>query len=134
MTDVKLGYVVNWVADIAKAREFYTAAFGFSVQRDQDMGEFQWLEFATGQTALAFAGQSEIKGMFPGGFSAHGASEIPLATQISVVADSIEPLWEKAIAAGATGISAPAKMPWGQTWAQMRDPNGLLVSLATPMN
>jgi lactoylglutathione lyase len=134
MSDPKLGYVINWVADIAKARAFYTEAFGFSIAREQDMGAFQWLEFSTGNTALAFAGQAEVAGMFPDGFDAHGADKQPLATQISIVSDAIEPLWDKALAAGATGISAPAKMPWGQTWAQMRDPNGVLVSLATPLN
>jgi lactoylglutathione lyase len=129
----QLGYVINWVKDIPAATTFYRDAFGFAVTREADMGAFQWVQFDTGATTLAFAGAAELEAMFPEGRSQHDPARPPLSAQISIVAGDIAPLWERALAHGATPIAPPAAMPWGQTWAQMRDPNGVLVSLATPM-
>jgi lactoylglutathione lyase len=130
---VSFGYTILWVKDVDKAGVFYESAFGLSVKRRQDMGKFKWLEMKTGATTLAFAGETEIQGMFPGGYADHDASKRPIAAQISFVASDVQAAFEKAVSAGATAITKPAKMPWGQTWAQLRDPNGVLLSIASPL-
>jgi lactoylglutathione lyase len=130
---VTLGYAILWVKDVDKAAEFYESAFGLSVKRKQDMGRFKWLEMKTGATTLAFAGETEIQGMFPDGFAGHDAAKRPIAAQISFVTKDVQGSFLKAVAAGATAITPPAKMPWGQTWAQLRDPNGVLISIASPL-
>jgi catechol 2,3-dioxygenase-like lactoylglutathione lyase family enzyme len=33
-----------------------------------------------------------------------------------------------------TGVVGPLEKPWGQVVAWVRDPNGILVELATPMD
>ena len=38
-----------------------------------------------------------------------------------------------AIAAGATLVEKPKTKPWGQTVAYVRDPDGFLVEICTPM-
>ena len=38
---------------------------------------------------------------------------------------------DKALSAGATKVTAPAKKPWGQTVGYVRDNNGFLVELCT---
>jgi lactoylglutathione lyase len=130
---VAFGYTILWVKDVDKAATFYESAFGLSVKRKQDMGKFKWLEMKTGATTLAFAGETEIQGMFPDGYAGHDAKNRPVAAQISFVAADVRTIFERAVSAGATVISSPAKMPWGQTWAQLRDPNGVLLSIASPL-
>jgi lactoylglutathione lyase len=127
------GYTILWVKDVDKAATFYESAFGLSVKRKQDMGKFKWLEMKTGATTLAFAGETEIQGMFPNGYAGHDAKDRPIAAQISFVTADVQTVFERAVLAGATVISSPAKMPWGQTWAQLRDPNGVLFSVASPL-
>jgi lactoylglutathione lyase len=127
------GYTILWVKDVDKAAAFYEVAFGFATKRKQDMGKFKWLEMKTGATTLAFAGETEIRGMFPSGYSGHDATKPPIAAQISFVTPNVQATFEKAVSAGATAIKAPARMPWGQTWAQLRDPNGVLLSIASPL-
>jgi uncharacterized glyoxalase superfamily protein PhnB len=42
-------------------------------------------------------------------------------------------LYAQALKAGATSLSEPSAKPWGQTVAYVRDNNGFLVELCTPM-
>jgi lactoylglutathione lyase len=130
---VRFGYTIVWVKDVDAAVGFYQKAFGLGVKRRQDMGSFLWAEIATGATTLAFAGEAEIKSMFPAGYAAHDLARGPVAAQLSFVTTDVEGAFGRAVKAGATPINAPAKMPWGQTWAQLRDPNGVLLSIASPM-
>ena len=38
-----------------------------------------------------------------------------------------------AVDAGANLYAEPVEKPWGQTVAYLRDPNGILIELATPV-
>ncbi|MBO6896680.1 MAG: hypothetical protein JJ868_04820 [Shimia sp.] len=42
--------------------------------------------------------------------------------------------FERALAAGCAPVSKPNEVPWGQTISYVRDLNGCLVEIATPMN
>jgi uncharacterized glyoxalase superfamily protein PhnB len=42
-------------------------------------------------------------------------------------------LLNRAVEAGGTTYVEPIDKPWGQTVAYLRDPNGLLVEIATPV-
>jgi lactoylglutathione lyase len=130
---ISFGYTILWVKDVEKEAVFYEKAFGFAVKRRQDMGAFKWAEMATGETTLAFAGETEIKGMFPAGYSGNDPASGPIAAQVSFVTTDVEGVFQIAVSAGARPIKMPAKMPWGQTWGQLRDPNGVLVSIASPL-
>jgi lactoylglutathione lyase len=130
---VRFGYTIVWVKDVDTAVLFYKNAFDLGVKRRQDMGNFLWAEVATGATTLAFAGEAEIRSMFPSGYSANDITKGPNAAQLSFVTADVEGAFQRAVKAGAKPISSPAKMPWGQVWAQLCDPNGVLLSIASPM-
>jgi lactoylglutathione lyase len=130
---IVFGYTILWVKDVDRAADFYEKAFQFPVKRRQDMGAFKWLEMNTGATTLAFAGEAEIKMMFPDGYAGNDAAKSPVAAQVSFVTADVQTAFDNAVAAGAVSIKSPAKMPWGQTWAQLRDPNGILISIASPL-
>jgi lactoylglutathione lyase len=50
-----------------------------------------------------------------------------------VVTVNVPELFARAAKAGAAPVSEPATKPWGQTVAYLRDNNGFLVELCTPM-
>lgn len=131
MTNARFAYAIHWVASPDKAAAFYAEAFGAALKNRQEMPHFVWVELATGATSLAFASLAEIAGMFPGGFAGHDAEAAPLSTQVSFATNDVAALYERAVKAGGKGVKLPTKMPWGQTWAQLRDPNGVLVSIVS---
>ena len=56
-----------------------------------------------------------------------------LDAEVRSLADSIVAKPAVAIAAGATSAREPEKKPWGQTVAYLRDPDGVVVELCTPI-
>jgi uncharacterized glyoxalase superfamily protein PhnB len=49
------------------------------------------------------------------------------------VTDDVEAAYEKAIAAGAISVAPPESKPWGQTVSYVREINGFLVGINSPM-
>ena len=41
--------------------------------------------------------------------------------------------WKTAVASGMTAVVEPKEMPWGQTVGWVRDGEGILIELASPM-
>jgi len=50
-----------------------------------------------------------------------------------LVTSDVPALYARAVKAGATAVSEPATKPWGQTVAYLRDKDGHLVELCTPL-
>jgi catechol 2,3-dioxygenase-like lactoylglutathione lyase family enzyme len=125
----RLAYSIAWVKDVPAAVSFYRDVFGLSPARVEDRGRFIWAEFATGSTILAFAGQGEAEDFFPAGFHANAPDQPPNANQISFQVEDAAFVYAEALAHGAAGLRAPIRQDWGAVWAQLRDPNGVLVSL-----
>ena len=46
--------------------------------------------------------------------------------------DDVSAAYERALGAGAIGVSPPAAKPWGQVCAFVRDKDGIVVELCTP--
>jgi uncharacterized glyoxalase superfamily protein PhnB len=49
------------------------------------------------------------------------------------VTDDVQAAFDKAVAAGAVVVTKPTKKPWGQIVGYVRDNNGFLVELCTPI-
>ena len=127
---IKYGYTILYVDSVEETLAFYAKAFGFTqklLTPDKDYGELD-----TGGTTLAFAKHAiaEYNGITMSKLN----SELPVAPfEITFVTEDIENTWEQAIDAGATVVKEPAPKPWGQTVAYLRDINGFLVELCTPV-
>jgi uncharacterized glyoxalase superfamily protein PhnB len=50
-----------------------------------------------------------------------------------LVTPDVNGLYDRALKAGAASVTAPEVKPWGQTVAYVRDSNGFLVELCTPL-
>ncbi len=128
---MKLGYVVAYVADVEATIEWWERAFGLSRRLIAEDGSYGELD--TGATTLSFASHQMARDNLPGGFAAHDPSGPPAATEIALVDDDVPAAHARALEAGARDLAGPKQKPWGQTVAYVRDPNGILVELCTPV-
>ncbi|GAA4331133.1 VOC family protein [Flaviaesturariibacter amylovorans] len=124
-------YTILYVPDVAAAIDFYERAFGLPCTFIAPDGSYG--ELSTGATTLSFASESLAESNLPGGFTVARPSEKPYAVEIGFATDDVPATVATAIAAGATLLAEPNTKPWGQVVAYVRDPNGFLVEVCTPM-
>jgi catechol 2,3-dioxygenase-like lactoylglutathione lyase family enzyme len=127
---MRLGYVIVYVPDVGAAVAFYEQAFGLTLRFVDDSGQFA--EMDTGATALAFAHEALVRGDGVD-FVTPRADQIPAGVEIALVTDRVAAAVERAVEAGAALVTPPHDKPWGQTVAYVRDLNGVLVELCTPV-
>ena len=128
---VKFGYTILYVQDVTKAITFYEAAFGFTrkfITQENDYGEL-----ATGETTISFASQTLANSNLKEGFIASDLNNKPFATELGFITEDVTKVVELALQHGATEIAAPQQKPWGQTVAYLRDIDGFLIEICTPM-
>jgi lactoylglutathione lyase len=128
---MRFGYTILYVEDVARAIEFYERAFGITrrfVTDDATYGEME-----TGDTTLSFARHTFVGGFIPGGYRRNDPAEPPAGVEIGFVTDDVFAAWNAALAAGAIVVSPPETKPWGQTVAYVRDLDGMLVEICTPV-
>jgi lactoylglutathione lyase len=127
---MRLGYVIIHVPDVPAALAFYQRAFGLEL-RFLAPGE-QYGELQTGGTALAFAAEALIA-QYNLGVRVNRPDQAPAAVEIGLVTDDVAAAYAKAVAEGAAPAMAPVEKPWGQTVAYVRDLNGFLVEICSPI-
>lgn len=128
---VQFGYTILYVTDVAKSVDFYEKSFGFTrkfISPDND-----YAELSTGSTTLSFASLELAKSNLKNGFLQSRIEQKPFAIEIGFVTDQVEKVLEKAVAEGANLVEPPKTKPWGQTVAYLRDIDGFLIEICTPM-
>ena len=127
---MKFGYTILYVESVAETIAFYERAFGLA--RGMVMDSHEYGELQTGDTKLAFAANSFVKGLtaVPFEAAAPGKSAPPL--ELGLVTESVEADFERAVAAGAVVVKQPETKPWGQLVGHVRDNNGFLVEICSP--
>jgi lactoylglutathione lyase len=129
---MKLGYVILYVPDVPATIAFYEKAFGFTrtfVAPSNDYGELD-----TGATTLSFCGEELARSHGSTFAVARPANREAPPMEVAFVTDDPQAAYDRALASGCTSVANPAKKPWGQTVAYVRDLNGFLVELCTPMS
>lgn len=128
---MKLGYTIIYVADVPETIAFYQNAFGLSQRFIHESNLYGELD--TGQTVLAFAGNeaAEMNGLAIMPNTPKGPAA---GWEICFVTEEVKAAFERACAAGCTPVSAPEAKPWGQVVSYVRDLNGCLVEIASPVS
>lgn len=129
---IKLAYTILYVQDVEKSVHFYETAFGLTrkfVTPENDYGEL-----STGETTLAFASTTLAKSNLKDGFIESDSTNKPFALEIGFTTDDVTSTANAAKAAGATIVEVPKTKPWGQVVAYLRDPDGFLIEVCTPMH
>jgi uncharacterized glyoxalase superfamily protein PhnB len=127
---MKFGYTILYVDDVEAAVAFYERAFGLKRKMVQP-GEFGELD--TGSTKLAFAAKSHVVSLLPIPFQRSGPGVDAAPVEIGLVTHDVQAAFDKAVAAGAVVVTKPSEKPWGQIVGYVRDNNGFLVELCTPI-
>ena len=130
---ISLGYVVLYVKDVSASLTFYERAFGLSRRFYNDDNGKAYGELETGAARLAFASLQLANEHLKQEVVAASPSKPPLGFEIALVTPDVPALYVRALKAGAVKVSEPATKPWGQTVAYLRDMDGHLVELCTPL-
>jgi uncharacterized glyoxalase superfamily protein PhnB len=129
---IKYTYTILYVQDVTKAIEFYENAFEF--QRKFVTPENNYGELLVGETTLSFASTTLAKTNLSNEFIESNIANKPFGIEIGFTTDKVEETVAKAVAAGAKIVEKPSTKPWGQTVAYLRDLDGFLIEICTPIN
>ena len=128
-----LGYVILYVKDVAASLAFYEQAFGLSRRFFTDDHGKAYGELETGAARLGFASLELARSHLKQELVLASLDKPPLGVEIALVTPDVPALYARAVKAGATSVGEPAAKPWGQTVAYLRDKDGHLVELCTPL-
>jgi len=129
---IKFRYTIFYVQEVESALSFYEHVFDF--QRKFIAPDGSYGELITGETTLSFASLELAKTNLAKEFIESNPRNKPFAMEIGFTTLEVDALVAKAVKAGATLVAPSSIKPWGQTVAYVRDPNGFLVEICTPMS
>lgn len=128
---MNFAYTILYVKEVTRSVEFYEQAFGLKRRFIGD--EKNYAEMETGATTLSFAANDFIRSSLPGGFTENDPARPPAGIEIAFTTPDVAAAYAQALSAGATPSAEPKQKPWGQVVAYVRDLDGALVEIATPM-
>lgn len=129
---IKFSYTIFYVKDVARTITFYENAFGF--ERKFITEENDYAELITGETTLSFASINLAKTNLSKGFMESDVNNAPFGMEIGITTDNVIETVTSAIKAGAILVEEPKTKPWGQVVAYVKDPDGFLIEICTPIN
>lgn len=128
---MNLGYAILYVDSVEETISFYEKAFGLErgmLTETQEYGELK-----TGNTKLAFAANSFVKALTNVAFEAANPKKAAPPLELGFVTEEVEKSFNRAISAGAILVKHPEQKPWGQLVGYVRDNNGFLVEICSPI-
>ena len=128
---MKFAYTILYVESVLETLTFYEKAFGFFkkfITPENDYGEL-----LSGETTIAFASITLGKSNFKNGFDKISKTKKPFGIEMAFTSENIEIDFENAIKYGATEYEPLTEKPWGQKVGYLRDNNGFLIEICTPI-
>ena len=128
---IKFAYTILYVQDVTKTIEFYEKSFG--LERKFITPDASYGELSTGEATLSFAVIPLAKTNLPDGFAESSLLQKPFGIEIGFTTDAVEAAVKAGVEAGAVLVAEPKTNAWGQVVAYVRDPDGFLVEICTPV-
>ena len=128
---MKYSYTIIYVKSVLETIEFYEKAFGFSrkfITPEHDYGELD-----TGGTTISFASLELGNSNFSEGIDVIDISKKTVGIELAFTTENIELDFQKALDNGAYLFEPLIEKPWGQKVGYLRDPNGVLIEICTPI-
>ena len=129
---MRFGYTILYVEDVPRSLDFYKRALGLERRFLHESGDYGELE--TGATALAFATHALAASNLPGVYDGTSDTGGRPPFEVCFVTEDVEGAYGRAVDAGADSVTEPTTKPWGQDVAYVRDPDGNLIELASPVD
>jgi len=129
--EINYAYTILYVEDVPKTIAFYQEAFGFEQKMltpEKDYGEI-----SSGSTTLAFANMKLGNSNFKKGFRKSDPNEKPFGIELAFTTSEVEKVMANAIGKGATLLESTVTKPWGQKVGYLRDVNGFILEICTPI-
>lgn len=129
--DIQYAYTILYVEDIPTTIAFYVKAFGFEEKfttPEKDYGEI-----ISGTTTIAFANLELAQSNFKESFLASTPNQKPFGIELAFTTSDVQKTVNQALENGATQLAALSVKPWGQQVAYVRDINGFIIEICTPM-
>jgi predicted enzyme related to lactoylglutathione lyase len=127
---MKLGYTLLYVDDVEKTMSFYENAFGMEKGFLHESNQYG--EMLTGDTKLGFV-HHQTAGSHGFDYERASLKKPAFGFEIGLVSNNVQESFATAISAGAIEVSKPETKPWGQVVSYVRDCNGFLVEICSPM-
>jgi lactoylglutathione lyase len=125
---MRFGGTVLFVDEVSPVVDFYRRVFGLKLRLfDERLG---FAELETGGSTLAIAAHSLGEMLMPNRYVR--PADGPAGIEIAFLTSDVRASFAKAIAEGATPITAPRRMPWGLEVAYVRAPEGTLIGFSEP--
>lgn len=128
---MKLGYTVLYVKDAKSSLEHYENAFGCETLFLHESGLYGEIE--TGEIVLGFAA-FQMAEMNDVAMRASDPRDLTGPVNITFVTDDVQANYDNAVANGAAAVMPPTTKPWGQVSSYVRDIDGHLVEIASPLH
>jgi lactoylglutathione lyase len=129
---MKFAYTILFVPDVKAATKFYEQCFGLRTKFNDDDGDYAELD--TDGVALAFASETLANKNTAENFAPSRPGSKAPAMEVAFITDNVQAAFDIAVDGGAQPVSNPEQKPWGQTVSYVRDLNGFLVEIASPIN
>jgi uncharacterized glyoxalase superfamily protein PhnB len=128
---MQFGYTIVYVPDVQKTVAFYERAFGFTMRFNAD--DWDYAELETGGTTLAFAAE-KMADLLGVSITPNRADTTAAGIELAFVTDQVQDAFTRTTNAGATPVTDPNQTPWGQTVSYVRDQNGVLIEICSPVS
>ncbi|MGB0429320.1 MAG: VOC family protein [Bacteroidia bacterium] len=128
---MKYAYTIIYVSNVSETIAFYEKAFGFA--KKFITPENDYAELISGETTIAFASIELGNSNFSEEFQATSLNNKPFGVELAFTSENIDQDFKNAIDAGATVFEALTEKPWGQRVGYLRDNNGFLIEICTPI-
>lgn len=129
---MRFGYTIIYVDNVPDTVRFYERAFGLTLEFMDD--EQRYAQLATGETKLAFVADELAASNVPEQYLRNHAGGTPPGFEVCFETDDVLAAYNRAASAGAEAVASPEEKPWGQIVAYVRDNNGVIVEIASPLD
>jgi len=126
---MNFGYVLLYVEDVPATVAFYEAAFGLAQKMIHEDG---YAEMETGATTLGFVAHKTAATLGTEYRKPRREDPAP-AVEVGFVTQDVDAAYDRAVDHGAAPVKAPEPKPWGQTVSYVRDLDGFLVEICSPV-
>lgn len=129
--NIRYAYTILYVKDVLATMEFYKRAFGFEqkfVTPENDYGELM-----SGTTTIAFENFELGNSNFKKGFTKSDLNKRPFGIELAFTTLEVEKAMDSAIKNGAVLLEETTTKPWGQKVGYIRDLNGFIIEICTPI-
>jgi len=128
---IQYAYTILYVEDVPETMEFYKTVFGFEhkmLTPENDYGELM-----SGATTIAFANHELGRSNLKNGFIESSITNKPFGIELAFTTTNVEETIQLAINNGGVLLEDAITKPWGQKVGYVKDLNGFLLEICTPM-